>query len=155
MENAVHQVVLLVDEGGGQLGGVDLARAHGHELVAVVGEVFLDQLLRIVDDAHRGDGVQAQVGPHQQGLGVGVADAADAALAVKLGQVLFKFGSERSVLNGVDLPLEAVLLIVDQHAAPAGAQVGVVIHSEKDIQGYVLVCCCAEKAAHRSSFMLN
>ena len=34
-----------------RLGGVDLAGAHGHELVAVVGEVPLDQLLRIVDDA--------------------------------------------------------------------------------------------------------
>ena len=116
--------------------------------MAVVGEVFLDQLLRVVDDAHGGDGVKPQVGPHQQGLGVGVADAADAALAVKLGQVLFKFGSERSVLNGVDLPLEAVLLIVDQHAAPAGPQVGVVVHSEENVQGHVLVCYCAKKAAH-------
>ena len=45
VQDAGDQVVLLVDEGGGQFSGVDLAGAHGHELVAVVGEVPLDQLL--------------------------------------------------------------------------------------------------------------
>ena len=45
VSDAGNQVVLLVDEGGGQFSGVDLAGAHGHELVAVVGEVPLDQLL--------------------------------------------------------------------------------------------------------------
>ena len=32
--DAGDEVALLIDEGGGQLGGVDLPGAHGHELVA-------------------------------------------------------------------------------------------------------------------------
>ena len=82
--DALQQGVLLVDKRGGQLRGVDLAVAHGHELVAVVGEVRLYQLFGVVDDADGGDGVQSQVGPHQQGLGVCVADAADAAASVEV-----------------------------------------------------------------------
>ena len=94
MADAGDQIVLLVDEGGHQLGGVDFTRAHGHELVAVVGEVALHQRVGIVDDAHGGDGVQAQVGAHQQGLGIGVADTADAGAAVKFRQILVELGAE-------------------------------------------------------------
>ena len=151
VENTADQIILLVDKGGGQLGGVDLARTHGHELVAVVGEIALDQLLRVVDDTHRSDGVQPQVGPHQQGLGVRVTDTADAAVAVELAQVLLELGAERGIFNGVDLALKSVLLVVDQHTAPAGAQVRVVVHSEEDIQGHVLVRHRAKKASHVSA----
>ena len=148
VKNAVHQILLLVDEGGGELGGVDLSGAHGHELMAVVGEVALNELLGVVDDAHRGDGVQPQVGAHQQGLGIGVADAADAAVAVEVGQIPLKLGAEGGVFNVVDLALKAVLLVVYDHAAPAGAQVGVVIHSEENIQRHVPLGDGAKKASH-------
>ena len=107
--------------------------------MAVVGKIPLDQLLGVVDDAHRGDGVQSQVGPYQQGLGVSVADAADAAAPVEIGQILLKLGAEGGVLNGVDLPLEPIFGVMDDHAAPPGAQVGVIVHSKEDIQGHILV----------------
>ena len=84
----------------------------------------------------------------QQGLGVGVADAAEAAVAVEIGQVLFKLGAEGGVFDVVDLALEAVRFIVDDHAAPAGAQVGVVVHSEEDVQGHVPLGYGAKKASH-------
>ena len=114
----------------------------------MVVEVVLDELLRVVDDAHRGDGEHPQVGAHQQGLGIAVADAADAALAVEVGQVLLELGAEGGVLDGVDLPLEAVGLIVDDHAAPAGAQVGVVVHAEENVKGDVSMGDRAKKTAH-------
>ena len=40
------------------------------------------------------------------------------------------------------------LRIVDEHTAPAGAEVGVVVHSEENIQCHILVGHCAKKAAH-------
>ena len=38
---------------------------------------------------------------------------------VKFGQILFELGAEGGVFDVVDLALEAVLLVVDRHAAPA------------------------------------
>ena len=146
--DAGYQVVLLIDEGGGQLGGVDLAGAHGQELVAVVGEIALHQRVGVVDDAHGGDGVQPQVGAHQQGLGVGVADAADGGTAVELGEILVELGAEGGVLDVVDLPLEAVLPVIDRHASPLGAQVGVVVGAEEHVQHAVMPGDRAEKSAH-------
>ena len=94
------------------------------------------------------------MGPHQQGLGVRVADAADAAVAVELGDILLKFGPEGGVLNIVDLALEAVLLIVYDHASPAGAQVGVVVHAEKDVEHAIPLGDCSEKSA-QNRFLLS
>ena len=48
----------------------------------------------------------------------------------------------------MDLTLEAVLLVIDEHAAPAGAQVGVVVHSEENVQRHILMCDGAKKASH-------
>ena len=66
----------------------------------------------------------------------------------EVGQVLLELGAEGGVLNVVNLPLEPVLAVMDGHATPAGAKVRVVVHSEENIQGHVLVCYCAKKAAH-------
>ena len=90
VEYALHQAVLLVYEPGYQLRGIDCPGAHGHELVALAGEVLLYKSLGVVDYAHGGDGVEPQVRTYQQGLGVGVADAADAAAALEIRQVVFK-----------------------------------------------------------------
>ena len=95
------------------------------------------------------------MGPDQQGLGIAVADAADAAVSVKLRQVLFKLGAEGGVFNGVDLPLETVFWVVDDHAAPAGPQMGVVVHAEEDIQSDVLPGDCAKKTAHQRASVMR
>ena len=77
------------------------------------------------------------MGSDQQGLRIGIADAADAAATVEVRQILLELGAEGGVLDGVDLALESVLGVMDQHTAPAGTQMGVVVHSEKDIEGHV------------------
>jgi hypothetical protein len=102
-------------------------------------EVGPDQLVGVVDDAHGGNGKEAQVGADQQGLGVRVADAADAAGAVEFGHVLLELGSKGCIFDVMDLALEAVLLIVNDHAPPAGAQVGVVVHAEKEVENAVVL----------------
>ena len=106
MKDAIHEGVLLVDEGGGQLGGVDLAVAHGHELMAVVREILGNEIIAVGDDTHGGDTEQSQMGTHQQRLGIGVGNAADAAFSVEIVDVFFKLGAEwgiflcRSMLFG-------------------------------------------------------
>ena len=37
----------------------------------------------------------------------------------------------------MNLPLEAAFLIMDNHAAPAGTQMGVIVHAEKDVENAV------------------
>ena len=62
--------------------------------MAMVGKVTLDKRLGIIDLAHGGQGIKAKVRAHQKRLGIGVADATDAAFSVELLQVLFKLGTE-------------------------------------------------------------
>ena len=119
MANALYQSFLLTDERCHQLRLVYLAIAHGHELMAVIGEAGVYQSLGIVDDSHKGNGVQAKVGPDQQGLGVCVADAANAAATLEGGHILLKFGAEGGVFNVVNLPLKPPVLVIDHHTAPA------------------------------------
>ena len=149
MADAVDQVILLVDEGGGQLGVVDLARGHGHELMAGAGEGILHQFLGVVDDAHCGDGEEPQVGAHQQGLGIGIGDTADARAAAEFSQIGLKLGAEGGVLNVVNLALEAPGSVVEHHAAPAVAQVGMIVGTEIDVINAIFAGNRPEKATHR------
>ena len=50
---------------------------------------------------------------------------------------LFKLGAERGVFNRVDLALKTVFPVVNDHAAPAGAEVGMVVNAEKNVQDAV------------------
>jgi len=77
---------------------------------------------------------RSQVGAHQQGLGIAVADAADAAASVEVRQIRLKLGAEGGILNVVNLALEAVRGVIDDHAAPAGAQMRVIVYSEKNVK---------------------
>ena len=85
---------------------------------------------------------------HQQRLGVGVADAAHADVALELMQRTFKFRAEGGVFNIVDLPDEPGLRPVNHHAAPAGTQMGVVVRAEKHIQSHLAVGKRSEISAH-------
>ena len=148
VQNALHQIFLHIDEGCHQLGDIDLSAALGHELMPVVGEIGIDQLVDVVDDTHRADGVQAQMGAHQQRLWVGVADAAHADVALELMQRAFKFRAEGGVFNIVDLPDEPGLRPVNHHAAPAGTQMGVVVRAEKYVQSHIPVGDRSKITAH-------
>ena len=153
IKDPVQDGVLLVDQRRRQLRGIDLAGAHRHKLVAVFRKMLLHQLLVVVDDPHGGDGIQSQMGPDQKGLGVCIADAADPHGAMEFRNIALELGSERCALDAVDLPLEAVLLIIDDHAASPCAQVGMVIHPEEHIQNHVFPGDRAEKSAHVFPFL--
>ena len=119
--------------------------------MAVIGKVGVYQLLCVVDLAHGGDGIEAEVGTHQKRLGIGIADAADAAAAAfEVRQIFFKFGPERGVGDGVDLPLAAVFRTPDRHPGIAGAEMAVIVGTEEDIQDDVTSGYRAEKAAHQA-----
>ena len=92
------------------------------------------QFIGIIDYTDGGNGIKAQMGADEQGLRVNVADAAKAAAAVEVLQVVFKLGAEGGVLDIVDLPLISLFEIVDAHAAAFGAEVGVIVYAEKDVE---------------------
>ena len=137
--DAVDEVVFLVDHQRDELGGVYRAGAAGHELLAAAGEVLLDELFGIVDDADRRKGERAQMAAHDKRLRVGVADAADAGIAGEVGQVIFEARAERGVRNRVDFALEALLLVVKYEACR---------HPEEHVQYHVVMRCRAEESAH-------
>ena len=49
MLDAGNEIVFLVDKRCDQFGLVHLTRTHGHELVAMVGEIFFDERIGVVD----------------------------------------------------------------------------------------------------------
>ena len=65
---------------------------------------------------------------------------------------MLELGAEGSVLDIVDLPLVALFDIVDAHAAALGAEVGVVVYAEEDIEHDIAPRDGAEEAAHEDSF---
>ena len=97
-------------------------------------EIAVHQRVGIVDPPDSRDRVHAQMRAYQKRLGVRVADTADPGVSVEFGQIAVKFGPERRIFNTVNLPLEPPRRIVKRHTAPAGPQMGVVIHSEKNVQ---------------------
>ena len=82
--NALRKAAFLVDESGDQLVGVDLSSAHGFEMAAAEGQILPKQSLGVMNDANGANGVGTQLGPDEQGLGVGVGDAADGGAALHL-----------------------------------------------------------------------
>ncbi len=128
-------VVGLTDEHGHHFGGVYLT-GRGVGKVAFALEGPLDKRLLVVDLAHGDDAEGAHVGAHDQRLGVGVADHADAEMAVEAVQVRFELGPEIAVFDIVDGPLDT-RAVAHGHAAAAGAQVGVVIRAVVKIRNAV------------------
>ena len=62
IQKAVYNGILLVDDGGDQLGGIDLSAAHLKKMNMALFIGLLDQFLLICYFAHCGDGIAAQVG---------------------------------------------------------------------------------------------
>ena len=84
----------------------------------------------------------------QQGLGVGVGDAAKAEAAIEFGQVAFKLGAKRRVFDVVNLTLEALFRIVEGQAAPLGAQVGMIVRAEEYVLLAAFTGCSPEETTH-------
>ena len=146
---------LLIQENEGRLLSEIIEQDGLIGLMAAVGEIVRHQLLGIVDLPHGGDGVGAQVRADQQGLGVGIADAADADAAGKVRQILFKAGAEGGVGNGVDLPGAALVRAPHRHAGAAGAQVAVIVRAEEHIHHHIAAGNRAEETAHYAKNSLD
>jgi hypothetical protein len=84
----------------------------------------------------------------QQRLGVCVGDTADAGIAGELVQITFKFGTEGGIFNVMDLPLEALLVVIKSKAAPAGTQVRMVVRTEENVIFTVFAGNRPEKSTH-------
>ena len=133
-----HQVLFQIDEGGHQLCGVDVPAAHLQKVGVPRLEHGVHQLLRVVNPPHGDDGVSAVVGADDEGLGVVIGNTPDAKVALHLVYVLVELGAKGGVLDVVDGPVKAGILPVHRHARTAGAQVGVVVRAEKQVQQAVL-----------------
>ena len=103
------------------------------------------------DGAHRGDGVDAQVGADEQWLRIGVGDAAHGALARELRQVVLKLGAEGSVLNGVDLTVEAAALPARDHAGAARSEVRVIVNTKENVKCNITMRDSSKERSHNTS----
>ena len=73
------------------------------------------------------------MGPDQQRLRIGIGNGAQTYGAVELGQIAFKFGTERGAFDVVDLALETLLGIIKCQAATLGTQVRMVVSAKEYI----------------------
>ena len=153
--NAFGKIALLVDQGAEQLRLVDLAAGHGIKVTAAEAEVLIDQRIRVVDHTGHADGVSAQVGADQQGLGIRVGNTADRGSAAHFLKNMFKLRPERGIADVVNFPLQTDLLVPRGHTGTAGAQMAVIVHTEKHIQHTVLLGRYSEKSTHIFNLRLN
>ena len=92
------------------------------------------QLGLVVDFSHSGYGKAAQVGLNQKGLGFVVGNTSDSQCSLQLVQIPVKFRTEGGIFYIVDGPCKA-LAAVYGHSASLCPQMGVIVHSEKQVQG--------------------
>ena len=145
--DALDQAVLGVDERANELGHVDAARAHGHELMAHTRE-RPDELVCVVDGTDGSQREHAQVRANQQGLRIGVADASHGHRTDKARKILLELGAERRVLDGVDLAREALVGIPRHHAGTPRAQMRVIVDTEEHVEGYLTTRRCTKEGSH-------
>lgn len=115
--DAFDKVLALDDEQGDEFGLVGLAGAELGE-VHVLPEQLLFELGDVDNLGHGDDGKTAEVGIENDGLRIGVADDADAGVALELVQLVFKLRTEISTFQIVDGAVETVSLpVVSGHTA--------------------------------------
>ena len=146
--DALHQIVLLIHQIGHQLRGIQIPAAHLQEMGMTLGEQLLRQLCRVVDLAHRGDGVCPMVGTDHQRLGLEVRDAADADVPLHLIEILVELCPKRRVLYIMYGPVESLLFTIDHHSRPPGSQMGMIVRSEEQVKDTILLGCNTKKSAH-------
>ena len=147
--DALDERVLLVDQRGDQLGGVDLARGHLEEMDAAVFHDHVGQRFFVVDLADRRDRVGAVMRAHDQRLGIVVGDAADAQVPLHGDGFFLELGAERRVLDVVDRTVKA-LPAPRRQARAARAQMRMVVRAEKQVENALFPQRRREKSAHES-----
>ena len=147
--DSLGQTALAVDECRHQFDGVDLAAGLGVEMPAGLAEVAVDQLVGIVDHPDDRNGIRAVLRIDEQRLRVVIADDADGRGTFHFLKHVLKLGAERGILNVVDRPLQTGFPVIRRHSCATGAEVGMVIGSEKYVGDGILFANSAEKSAHR------
>ena len=74
------------------------------------------------------------MGADEKGLGFVIGNAADAQVAFHMPKVFVKFGTKRSVFDIVDRPVKSFFSVVNGHSGAAGAEMGMVVCSEKQVK---------------------
>ena len=74
------------------------------------------------------------MGTYHQRLGIAVTNTADTAVTMKFCQILIKLGTERGILNGMDLTLKTILFIENDHSGSFSTKMGVIVHSEENVE---------------------
>ena len=152
--DALSKGAFLINEGGNQLVGIDFSAGHAFKVSAAEGQILLDEGLGVVDKTNGADGVTAQIGTDENGLGISVRNAADGGGAGHFFQNPLEFSPEGRIFNVVYFPLEALFRVIGSHAAPAGSQMGMIVRAEKHIQHAVFAGSCSKKTTHGvSSFV--
>ena len=147
---ALHEVLFAGDHERDELGGVRRTGAQFGELLVAV-EALLFQLLDIVDFGYCRDGKSTQMRVHHDGLRVGVADDADAGVALELAEVVGEFRPEIAVLNVVNGTAEQLrVLLVGDNTAALGSEMGVIVHPVEKVRNTRFGRDDPEKSAHRS-----
>ncbi len=147
--DAADEIALLVDHGSQDLRRVDAAAAHLLEVSAAERQILFHQRSLVVDPPYENDRIGSQIGTDDQRLRICIADGSDAGNPVHLSDRIFKFGSERRIFYVVDLSLESRLRIKERHAAPARAQVGMIIRTIKNVHCDVSFRDCSEISTHQ------
>ena len=152
-----HEIRLAVYERGDELRDVYPSGAHYSELVVILSEYLFYKLFRVVDDAYRHDGVYAELRPYEYRLRVCVANAAYAAGAVELIQIILELSPERCVCNVVQLSGKTLFPVPESKSCAVCAEMAVVIGPEENVQDHAAAFGDrAEESTHRlSPFMIK
>ena len=96
--------------------------AHFHKMDVTVFISGSDQFLFIVDLSYCGNGITAQMGLDQQGLGIAVRDTSDPHRACKLIQIAVELCAEGGIFNIVNGSGKASSFFIYSHAPSSGSK---------------------------------
>ena len=113
---------------------------------------FLSQLFKVVDPGHGDQGKAAQVAVGEHGLGISVADYADAGVPVKLVKLVLKARTEVGILQIVYLTFKMARLVDGGNAAAAGAKVKLIVRAVEYVGNALLLAYHSKETAHCSLF---
>ena len=124
------EIILLVDDGGNELGLVDLTVLHFKEMRVILENCLYD-FFRIVDFTYGRNAEGAVVGTDQDRLRLVVGDTANAVFAEHFVRFLLEFGTKRRVFYIMNGFLKSVFLAVNSHTRTAGTEVRMVVYTVK------------------------
>ena len=119
----------------------------------ILAEQLICKPFEIVYLGNGDKGKASQMGIHQHGLGIGVADYPDTGTSLKLGQFIFKFRTKIITLKTVNGTKELSLVTQRDHTATTRAEMRLIISSIEEVGNtFFMLVYCSKKAAHDCCF---